>query len=178
MATDPAPDDRADGGGPPTDPAAPALDALLGRYDRALSALWADAAAVDPSHPAHAAWMATIVPGSRLAAEVAAGLRTEVIDNGMVIVPPAAGATSWVHHSREVVTAADGTVSFTWCSWGPGVGRSTSDGTVVDDAVAVAYGIGVARPVAGELRLDALDELDRRVLPPGTPDPCRAEDLR
>jgi hypothetical protein len=149
-----------------------AVSALLARYDRALTALWAEPAAVDPTHPTHAAWLATLVPGSRLAADVATDLRTEVVDNGMVIVPPAPGATSWVHHVGSVATAADGSLSFTWCGWGPGIGRSTIDGSVLDDAVAAASGIGVARTVGDRLLLDALDELERRVLPPGTPDTC------
>ena len=154
-----------------------AVDDLLERYDRALTDLAATPDAVNqPGHPALVAWNNVVNPGTVLAEDLPAAIAARRAAG--VVVRPGAGGLSYRHRSIELIPAPDGSLSFTWCSWSPGIGYDVATGGVVDDGVGHAHGTGRARIVDGRWAVDALDQSDLEVLPPGAADPCPAEVVR
>jgi hypothetical protein len=161
-------------GSPPASPARRSIDDLLARYDRALTDLAAHPETVgDPRSPVRAAFDAVVTPGTALADDVTGAIVSRHRD-GVVVVPPATGL-SYRHRALVTQPADDGSVSFTWCGWSPGIGRDDRSGAVVDDGVAHAHGTGRARGGPGGWVLDALDQTDLDVLAPRSADPCPAE---
>jgi len=151
------------------------VDRVLERYAHALTDL-----AVDPERrtrpgtPQRAAWDRTVLTGSPLSADLLDSLVRRHREERRVVRPGPSGL-AYRHHPLLVEPPLDGTISFTWCGWSPGIGIDADDGTVLDDAVAHSHGTGQLRLVEGHWMLELLDELDLAVLPPGSPDPCPAE---
>src|SRR5690606_34865236 len=82
----------------------------------------------------------------------------------------------YVHHAIDTDAEGADRVTFTWCSWSPGVVRDTATGAVVDDTVGHGTGTGVAERIAGTWMLSSLDESTLDLLPAGTADPCPGAD--
>ena len=161
----------------PSDADRAAIDDLLARYDRALTDLAADPAAVTSlGHPLLIAWQAVVTPGTALADDLPAAITARHAEG--VVIRPSTEGISYRHRALQVIPAADGSMSFTWCAWSPGIGYDISTGAVVDDAVGHAHGTGRSHVVDGTWRLDALDQSDLDALAPGTQDPCPAEVVR
>jgi hypothetical protein len=153
------------------------IDDLLERYDRTLTDLAADPVAVSSlGHPLLIAWQSVVTPGTALAEDLPAAIMSRHAEG--VVIRPGADGVSYRHRALQVIPAADGSVSFTWCAWSPGIGYDTATGAVVDDAVGHAHGTGRGHVVDGVWRLDSLDQSDLEALAPGTPDPCPAEAAR
>ncbi len=151
------------------------VDRVLERYARALTDLAADPArTAQPGTPERAAWDRTVVAGSVISEDVLGSLVRRHRDEGRV-VRPGPGGLAYRHHPLVVEPPSDGTISFTWCGWSPGIGVDADDGAVLDDGVAHSHGTGQLRLVDGRWMLELLDELDLTVLSPGSPDPCPAE---
>ena len=168
--------------GEPTDVPAgadrrPDVDDLLGRYDATLTRLAADPiGSTDPAGPVLITWFGVVEPTSALAADMPAEALERLRSDNSVVRPPVDGP-SYVHRVLEVVPAVDGAVAFTWCGWSPGIATDVTTGAVTDDAVAHSHGTGRAEPRSptGSLVLVSLTMTDRRILPPGSADPCPAE---
>lgn len=183
----PAPTVRSDDGPAPDREGratAALVDEVLARYDRALTALLRDPAAVlRPGDPVAAAWRATIAPGAVLVDDMSAVAAQHVASNREV-VPPQGLDRSYVHRALTVEPrggrseAAAGPIDFTWCGWSPGIVRDRGSGRVLDDGVAHATGTGTLSPVVPTPPdgptwvLGALDESTIDVLPAGSADPC------
>ena len=82
----------------------------------------------------------------------------------------------YVHHGIDADAEGADRVTFTWCSWSPGVVRDTATGAVVDDTVGQGTGTGVAERIDGTWMLASLDESTLDLLPAGTADPCPGAD--
>lgn len=160
------------------------VDAVLARYDRALTALLRDpSAVVRPGDPVATAWRATIAPGSVLADDMSAVAAQHAASNREV-VPPRGLDRSYVHRALTVEPRGErsgdaaGSIAFTWCGWSPGIVRDRGSGRVLDDGVAHATGTGTLSPVVPTTPggpawvLGALDESTIDVLPAGSADPC------
>ena len=151
------------------------VDRILERYARALTDLASDPERrARPGSPERAAWDRTVLAGSVLSEDLLGALVRRHREERMV-VRPGPGGLSYRHRPLAVEPPRDGTISFTWCGWSPGIGVDADDGSVLDDGVAHAHGTGQLRLVEGHWMLELLDELDLSVLPPGSPDPCPAE---
>lgn len=151
------------------------VDRVLERYARALTDLAADPERRAPSGtPERTAWDRTVLAGSALSEDLLGALVRRHREERRV-VRPGPGGLAYRHHPLVVEPPADGTLSFTWCGWSPGIGVDAEDGTVLDDGVAHSHGTGQLRLVDGHWMLELLDELDLTVLAPGSPDPCPAE---
>ena len=166
---------------PGTDPpdaataAPPALEALLVDYDRTLTLLSADpAAAADVNSALRQRWLSVVAAGSLLAGDLPDGVLRLQRDRNEVVRPPA-GALSYVHHAVRTVPAADGSLSFTWCGWSPGIGFDLTTGAILDDGVAHSHGTGRAVSTPSGWRLVVLEMTDSTILPAGSPDPCPTE---
>lgn len=151
------------------------VDRVLERYARALTDLAADPLRrTQPGTPERAAWDRTVVAGSPLSEELLDALVRRHREERRVVRPGPLGL-AYRHRPLVVEPPSDGTISFTWCGWSPGIGVDADDGTVIDDGVAHSHGTGQLRLVDGHWMLELLDELDLTVLAPGSPDPCPAE---
>lgn len=148
----------------------------LARYGALLGDLAADpAGAPAPGSPARASWDSLVLPGSPLSVELLERLTQRAVEQRMVIRPGPDGV-SYRHtpvRVDAVTTDERGQViTFRWCGWSPGIGRSIDTGAVLDDAVAHAAGSGHLRRVGGAWLIASLDEEDLELLAPGSPDPC------
>lgn len=151
------------------------VDGVLAEYAAALTAIAADPVAAPlPGTATRLAWDLTVVPGSWLSRDVLRGIERRHDEDRMVVVPPGHGP-SYRHRPLRVGPPTDGSISFTWCGWSPGVGLDVDTREVVDDGVAHAHGTGSIRAIGGRWMLESLDELDLTVLPAGSPDPCLGE---
>jgi hypothetical protein len=151
--------------------AADRVRAVLERYDRVVTALHADPAALlRPGDPLPAEWAAVVVPGTVLADDVTADVLGR-LERGEWI-PAEPGAVSYLHHLVEVLAAGPERVSFRWCGWSPGIVRDVRTGAVVDDAVGVSEGRGVVERTPDGWMLTSLDQTALDLRPAGSPDPC------
>lgn len=148
---------------------------VLDRYDRVLARLHARPAAVaHPGDPAGAELLSeldrVVPPGAVLADDVRSQLAGRAARGEAI---PFDGSTlPYVHRPVDATAEGPDRVSFTWCSWSPGVVRDLSSGAVIDDAVGHGTGTGVAERIGGTWMLSSLDEATLELLPPGRPDPC------
>ncbi len=146
-------------------------DALT-RYGAALSRISADPdGAPGPGTPERARWDAVVVAGSVLSVELLDRTSRRALEQRVIIVPSPEGV-SFRHHLVEVVRVDPDAITFSWCGWSPGIGRSIDDGRIVDDAVGHATGSGRVVHDPDGWRLAALDQDDIALLEPGSPDPC------
>lgn len=152
---------------------------VLDRYDRVLARLHADPAAMnrpgDPVGSELLGELGRVVPAgavlfddirSQLAGRAARGESIPVEDRQL----------PYVHHGIDADAEGADRVTFTWCSWSPGVVRDTATGAVVDDTVGQGTGTGVAERIDGTWMLASLDESTLDLLPAGTADPCPGAD--
>jgi hypothetical protein len=159
----------------PSDELRSQVDRVLERYARALTDLAQDPERLTREGTAErAAWDRTVLSGSVLSEDLISALVRRQREDGMV-VRPGPGGLSYRHRPLLVEPPQEGTISFTWCGWSPGIGVDVHDRSVRDDAVAHSHGVGQLRLVGGHWMLEQLDELDRTALPPDSPDPCPAE---
>ena len=151
------------------------VQAVLDRYDAALTTVAQDPLAVVPGHPGHPGlegWNAVVAPGS-FSAAMLADLADRATTEAVVVVPGPSGR-SYRHQVLRAVE--DGpTVSFTWCGHSPGVGIDVTTRAVVDDAVALSRGTGALSYDGGVWRVVTLDAVDVEVAAAGTVDPCPAQ---
>lgn len=148
-----------------------AVAGALDRYDRALTDLSADPAAiVDAGHAARVLLGSTIAPGSALLSDLLSDTTARLA--GGAVVMPGPGGLSWVHRPVDVEEPAPGRLAFTWCGWSPGVVVDVASGAAVDDAVGISSGTGSAVELGGTWVLASLDQTELRTEAPGTPDPC------
>ena len=125
-------------------------------------------------HPLVLAWDAVVQPGSLLSSDVLARVASSA---GSSHVRPAGDGFSYRHLALEVQAVGASAVTFTWCGASAGVRVADLDGAVVDDGVGHSHGVGELRDEGDGAgwRLASLDQMDLVVLPPGSADPCPAE---
>lgn len=169
----------------PADPGAPlpdddsentqaraAVTQVLATYGQVLSQMSTDpAGAPVPGSPLRSTWDAVVVPGSVLSEELLDRTTRRAVQERMVIEPDDTGV-SFLHRPVELLGVAPDEVSFTWCGWSPGIGRSVDTGDVVDDAIGHATGTGRIVARNGGWSLEALDQEELRLLAPNSADPC------
>lgn len=149
-----------------------AVTEVLAAYGRVLSQMSTDpAGAPPPGSPLRSEWDAVVVQGSVLSEELLDRTTRRAVQERMVIEPDPAGV-SFLHRPVELLGVGPDEVSFTWCGWSPGIGRSVDTGEVVDDAIGHATGTGRIVAEDGGWSLEALDQEDLRLLAPGSADPC------
>lgn len=160
--------------GEPAGPTAAVAD-LLGRFDAAISALYAaPLAAADDNHPLSVAWLDVVIGGSQLDRQVRGRILASGTEDGMRIVPDA-GGTSFKNVALEVTEEPDGSLVWTNCGYAPGVGVDLRTGEVLDDNRTTTRGRGKAiRGSDGTLRISELWDDQSHLLAPGEPDPCVA----
>lgn len=148
---------------------------LLGRFDTALTALYADPlAAGDDTHPLSVAWLDVVVGGSQLDRQVRGRVLASGTADRMRIVPDEHG-TSFTNVALEVTKAPDGSLTWTNCGYAPGVGIDIDTGEVLDDNRTSTRGRGTAvRSANGALSISELWDDETVILDPGDPDPCIA----
>jgi len=145
---------------------------VLAAYGQVLSQMSTDpAGAPPPGSPLRAEWDAVVVPGSVLSDELLDRTTRRAVQERMVIEPDDTGV-SFLHRPVELLGVAPAEVSFTWCGWSPGIGRSVDTGEVVDDAIGHATGTGRIVATNGGWSLEALDQEELRLLAPNSADPC------
>lgn len=151
------------------------LDQLLGRFDAAISALYADPlAAGDDAHPLSVAWLGVVVGGSQLDRQVRGEILAAGAEDHMRILPDRDGV-AFANTALEVSVHPDGSVTWTNCGYAPGVGVDLDTGEVRDDNRTTTRGRGRAvRDEHGGLVMSELWDDRTSLLPPGEPDPCVA----
>lgn len=152
-----------------------ALTELLGRFDAAISALYAEPlTAGDDNHPLSVAWLDVVIGGSQLDRQVRGRILASGTEDGMRIVPDADG-TSFTDVALELSEEPDGSVTWTNCGYAPGVGVDLDTGEVLDDNRTSTRGRGRAvRGSDGALSISELWDDESYLLAPGEPDPCIA----
>ncbi len=154
------------------DRARAAVTQVLAAYGQVLSQMSSDpAGAPPPGSPLRGRWDELVVAGSVLSEELLDRTSRRALQDRMVIEPDESGA-SFLHRPVELLSVAPDEVSFTWCGWSPGIGRSVDTGQVMDDAVGHATGTGRIVTRNGGWRLAALDQEQLTLLAPGSADPC------
>ena len=150
---------------------------VLATYGRVLSQMSTDPAGAPlPGSPLRAEWDAVVVAGSVLSGELLDRTTRRALQERMVIEPDDSGV-SFLHRPVDLLAVAPDEVSFTWCGWSPGIGRSVDTGQVVDDAVGHATGTGRIVATDAGWRLAALDQEELRLLAPDSADPCTASEV-
>ncbi|MGB3410858.1 MAG: hypothetical protein WBA45_06630 [Microthrixaceae bacterium] len=160
----------------PDDPADRALvGSLLERYDGLVTRLALEpSTSLEPGAPARLEW-SQLVPGeSALSNSVLDQLVHRPAMAGTRLLPGPDGV-SFRHHVERTSRRDDGSIEFSWCGYSPGIRIEASTGKVLDDQVAHIRGIG--RIDRSQLDpelwvLDAFDQLDLKILSPGSGDPC------
>jgi len=152
---------------------------VLDRYDRVLARLHADPAAMnrpgDPVGSELLGELGRVVPaGAVLFDDIRSQLAGRAARGESI--PGEDRQLPYVHHAIDADVEGADRVTFTWCSWSPGVVRDTATGAVVDDTVGHGTGTGVAERIAGTWMLSSLDESTLDLLPAGTADPCPGAD--
>ena len=151
------------------------VDGVLADYAKALTAVAIDPTeAARPGTPTRLAWDLIVMPDSWLSHDMLDTFTRRQVEDRVVVVPPQSGP-SYRHYPLTVEPPRDGSISFTWCGWSPGIGLDVDTREVVDDGVAHAHGTGSLRSVGGRWMLESLDEWDLDALPAGSADPCAAE---
>jgi hypothetical protein len=152
-----------------------ALTELLGRFDAAISGLYADPlAAGDDNHPLTVAWLDVVIGGSQLDRQVRGRILASGTEDGMRIVPDADG-TSFTDVALGLTEEPDGSLTWTNCGYAPGVGVDLHTGEVLDDNRTSTRGRGRAvRGADGTLSISELWDDESYRLAPGEPDPCIA----
>lgn len=151
--------------------AATTVDDVLGRFDRVVTRFHSDPSVFGRSaDPLLAEWASVVPPGAVLADDI----RTQVLRRLRAgeAIPANGDALAYVHHVTAATAETDEQISFTWCSWSPGVVRHTSTGEVVDDVVGHSTGTGIVNRIDGAWMLSSLDEVTYEGLPPNSTDPC------
>jgi len=153
------------------------VDDVLRRYDLALTHLAAEPAEAllaVTSAQAPAEWVASVQPDSALFSEMLDHVASSA---GTSHVVPGPDGLSYRHLATGVEQPDPHTLSFRWCGVSEGVRRLDADGSVLDDAIGLAHGVGELRDDGDGAgwRLAALDQMDLVVLAPGSPDPCPGE---
>lgn len=148
---------------------------LLGRFDAAISALYAEPlAAGDDHHPLSVAWLGVVVGGSQLDRQVRGRILASGTEDGMRIVPDA-GGVSFENVAIDLTEESDGSLTWTNCGYAPGIGVDLETGVVLDDNRTSTRGRGRAvRDSDGTLSISELWDDESHVLAPGEPDPCTA----
>lgn len=162
-----------DGGNTATSDARQELRALLGSYDRAITALYADPwAAGDDVHPLSVAWLEVVTPGSQLDREVRGRILSAAREDNLRIIPPPFG-TSFTNTALAVTEEPDGSLTWDNCGYAPGVGVDITTGAVLDERRASLRGRGTAvRGSDGHLVISQLFDDETTLLGRGDADPC------
>ena len=151
--------------------AATTVDDVLVRFDRVVTRFHSDPSVFGRgTDPLLAEWASVVPPGAVLADDIATQVRRR-LRSGEAI-PANGDALAYVHHVTAATAETDEQISFTWCSWSPGVVRHTSTGEVVDDVVGHSTGTGIVNRIDGAWMLSSLDEVTYEGLPPNSTDPC------
>ena len=153
------------------------VDEVLRRYDLALTrlaAVPAEAVLAVAAAQAPADWAAAVQPDSALSAEMLDHVASSA---GTSHVLPGPDGLSYRHLATGVEQPDPHTLTFRWCGVSEGVRRLDADGSVLDDAIGLAHGVGELRDDGDGAgwRLAALDQMDLVVLSPGSADPCPGE---
>ena len=150
------------------------LDALLARFDDAVTGLYADPLSAGDDHErASLRWLDVVVGGSQLDREVRGRILAAARDDNMMVVPAPEEDTSFVNTASAVTSHADGSISWTNCGFSSGVGVDLLDRHVLDDDRAVTTGRGRAiRSGSGRLMVSELWDDRTIVVEPDAPNPC------
>lgn len=167
--------DRSTGDGTLVTAADKEVAELLGRFDSAISALYAEPlAAGNDNHPLSVAWLDVVIGGSQLDRQVRGRIVASGTDDGMRIVPDA-GGTSFTNVALELTQEPDGSLAWTNCGYAPGIGVDLDTGEVLDDNRTSTRGRGRAvRGSDGLLSISELWDDESHLLTPAEPDPCIA----
>ncbi len=155
------------------------VGALLDRYDDLVTQLAVQpSASLDPGSPIRLDWARLVPTESALSNSVLDQLVHRPVIAGTRLLPGPDGV-SFRHHVDRTSRRDDGSIEFSWCGYSPGIRIEAATGKVIDGQVAHIRGIGRAdrSQFNPELWvLDAFDQLDLKVLPPGSGDPCPGHD--
>lgn len=153
--------------------------ALLARYDDLVTQLAVQpSTSLDPGAPIRLEWSELVPAESALSNSVLDQLVRGPVLAGTRLLPGPDGV-SFRHHVDRTSRRDDASIEFSWCGYSPGIRIETATGKVIDDQVAHIRGIGRAdrSQFNSELWvLDAFDQLDLKVLPPESGDPCPEHD--
>ena len=145
---------------------------LLARYSQIVTELAAQPeASIDPLSATRVLFNALVPPQNPLSTDVL---------NQLVVTPaeehtrvlPAPNGLSYSYKPIRVGPVVDGTISFSWCGYSPGVRVTQGTEAVIDESIAQLNGTGSARLVGKDWLIESLDHLDLKLLPAGSSDPC------
>jgi len=148
-----------------------AVDDVLGRFDRVVTRFHRDPSVFQrAADPLLVEWASVVPPGAVLADDI----RTQLLRrlNAGEAIPANGNELAYVHHVTDATAETEDRISFTWCSWSPGIVASTRTGEVVDDVVGHSTGTGLIDRIGGTWMLSSLDEVTYVGLPPASNDPC------
>jgi len=151
------------------------VDAVLRGYDQLLTELSSNpGAAKDLKSPLLKKWAAVVGADSSLGGSMIAEILLRANEEDSIVVPPTSGL-SYVHRSLRAERTDANIIEFSWCGYSPGIGVNRSSGEVIDDAIAHSHGVGQLRKDRSVWLLDALDQIELRILPAKSADPCPSE---